>query len=338
MLLKSFTLLFLLFSSSSYSSASSKEDASTKGQKLVVYTHRNAQLIQPLFDEYQKQTGIKIEFLTGEPGALIQRLVAEGPGTPADIFISVDAGTLWEAEKQGLFIPLKSKVLEEKVPSSLRDPQGSWFGLSLRARTIFYNQEKVKVSDLKDYHDLANEKWKGKLCLRSSKKVYNQSLISMLIAESGNKKTTETVKGWVNNLSIPVFENDTKLLEIISRGDCHVGIANTYYLGRLQKDGKAMNVGVYFPPQTHMNISGAGVLRHSQRKQEAQKFLEWLTTNTAQKLFADSNLEYPVVPGIQPDPIVVSWGEPKYSKQFPLIKAGELQQQAMKIIEQTKYQ
>lgn len=338
-----FTLMFILFLESSWANgvgASNKDVRPSAGsaKKLVVYTHRNAQLIKPMFDEYQKATGTEIEFLTGEPGALIERIAAEGSGTPADVFISVDAGTLWHATERGLFTPVDSKTLKESIPAALRDPRNHWFGLSLRARSIFYNKAKVDPSTLKDYESLGDASWKGKLCLRSSKKVYNQSLIAQMLSDLGVKQAEKAVAGWVQNLALPVFENDTRLLEAIARGDCQVGIANTYYLGRLQKEGKALNVGVFFPPRTHMNISGAGVVRWSKNKVEAQKFIEWMTTERGQKLFADSNLEYPIIKSVEADPIVKAWGQPPSVENFPIIKTGELQREAMKIIKSTKYE
>lgn len=310
--------------------------AQDKASKLVVYTHRNEQLIKPLFEEYKKQTGVTVEFMTGDPGALIERIKAEGKGTPADVFISVDAGTLWQAEKEGLFENIKSDVLKKSVPQELSSPSGAWYGLSLRARTLFYNKSKVKAEELSDYTALSTPAWKGRLCLRTSKKVYNQSLVAMIISEKGAANTEKIVKGWVDNLALDVFDNDTKLLEAIDSGKCQVGIANTYYFGRMVKEGKGKNVGVFFPKETHMNISGGGVLKHSKNKAEAQKFLEWLVTPTAQKLFADSNLEYPIVPGIEPDPIVKSWGTPSYAKA-PIYKAGELQRAAIGLMDKVKY-
>ncbi len=332
------TSLFTVITLGAFFPAHSQSKNTETGKKLVVYTHRNAQLIQPLFDEYKKQTGTNIEFLTGDPGALIERLKAEGSGSPADVFISVDAGTLWEASQKGLFSPIDSKILNSKVPAHLRSSDQTWYGLSLRARTIFFHKEKVKPTDLKDYGDLASERWKGKLCLRTSKKVYNQSLVAMMIAELGEDKTKTVVSGWVKNLAHPVFDNDTKLLEAIDKGHCQVGIANTYYLGKLIKEGKASNVGVYFPKPTHLNISGGAVTKHSKQKKEAQAFLEWLTTDTAQKLFADSNLEYPIVPNIPADPIVQAWGQPNQSPKFKISQAGELQRQAIGLIDSVKYE
>ena len=323
-------ILILLLALTTYSSLYAES------KQLVVYTHRNEQLIKPLFDEFKKETGINVKFLTGDPGALIQRLKAEGVATPADLFISVDAGTLWLAEKEGLFQVTQSKLLDDRVPKHLRDPNGNWFGLSLRARTLFYNKEKVKPSELSDYANLALPAWKGRLCLRTSKKVYNHSLVAMLIDEHGVKKTEEIVEGWVANLASDVFENDTKLLEAIERGDCHVGIANTYYLGRLIEAGKVKNVAVHFPLKTHLNISGGGILRHSKNKAQALQLLEWLTTPKAQKLFADSNMEYAVTADVPAAKVIEDWGRPTAS-EWSLYRAGELQRQAMMLMDRANY-
>lgn len=304
--------------------------------KITVYTHRNEQLIKPLFEAYQKESGVEVEFLTGDAGALLQRVKAEGAGTKADLFISVDAGSLWLAQQDNLFEPVKSEILNKNIPEFLRDPKGNWFGLSLRARTIFYNKDKVKKDELTDYAGLADPKWKGRLCLRTSKKVYNQSLVAMLIDQYGEKKAESIVKGWVSNLATEVFSNDTKLLEAISSGECHIGFANTYYMARLQQDKKALNVKAHFPKNTHINISGGGVLKHSDNKKAAQALLEWLTTPKAQKMFADSNMEYAVVEGIEPAPIVKAWGEPKASTQ-PLYRAGELQRKAIMLMDRQNY-
>ena len=201
--------------------------------ELVVYSARNEQLIKPLFDAYTKETGTPIKFLTGSESALLEKLKTEGAATPADILITVDAGNLWLAASQGVLAKVKSKTLDANIPKHLRDPDGRWYGFSVRARTIVYNTNKVKPSDLSTYEDLADSKWKGRLCLRTSKKVYNQSLTAMLIAQHGEKKTEELVKGWVANLAVEPFSNDTKVMEAIAAGQCDVGIVNTYYYGRL---------------------------------------------------------------------------------------------------------
>lgn len=308
--------------------------------ELVVYSARNEQLIKPVFDAYTKATGVAIRFITDKEGPLLARLKSEGANSPADLLITVDAGNLWQAAQEGLLQPVESKTLDAAVPEHLRDPGQRWFGLSVRARTMYYNPNVVKPSALSTYEDLADPKWKGKLCLRSAKKVYNQSLVAMMIAKSGEAATEQVVKGWVANLAAPPFADDTKLLEAISAGQCAVGIANTYYYGRLAKKQPALAVQTFWPNQAadgvHVNIAGAGVTAQSKHKAEAVAFLEWLASPQAQNLFADENLEYPVNPAVQPAASVAAWGEFK-SNLINVAKAGELQAQAVKLMDRAGY-
>ncbi len=279
--------------------------ASASAAEVVVYSARNEQLIKPLFDAYTKETGVKVTFVTDKEGALLQRLKAEGQNTPADMLITVDAGNLWEAAREGLLKPVKSKILAANVPAHLRDPGNQWFGLSVRARTIFYNTRKVKPADLSTYEDLGSPKWKGRLCLRTSKKVYNQSLVAMMIAEHGEPKAEQVVKSWVANLATDPFPDDTKMLEAVAAGQCDVGIANTYYFGRLMEKKPGLPLAVFWPNQkgsgVHVNVSGAGLTRYAKHEKDALALLEWLSSPKAQNLFADVNLEYPVNPAVKSD-------------------------------------
>ncbi len=313
---------------------------SVSAAEVVVYSARNEQLIKPLFDAYTKDTGVEVKFITDKEGALLQRLKAEGQNTPADMLITVDAGNLWEAAKEGLLKPVQSKTLNANVPAYLRDPGDQWFGLSVRARTIFYNNQKVKPGDLSTYEDLGNAKWKGRLCLRTSKKVYNQSLVAMMIAEHGAAKTEQIVKSWVANLATDPFPDDTKMLEAIAAGQCDVGIANTYYYGRLMEKKAGLPLSVFWPNQkaggVHVNVSGAGIVKYAKHEKEAVALLEWLSSPKAQNLFADVNMEYPVNPAVKADPVVAAWGS---FKQNPvnLAKAGELQAEAVKLMDRAGY-
>ncbi len=307
---------------------------------VVVYSARNEQLIKPLFDAYTKETGVNIKFVTGKEGPLMQRLKSEGANTPADVLLTVDAGNLWQAANEGLLKSVDSKVLNENVPAHLRDPNNQWFGLSVRARTIVYNTKNVKDGELSTYEDLASDHWKGRVCLRTSKKVYNQSLVAMLIAEHGEAKTEEIVKGWVANLATRPFSNDTKMMEAIAAGQCDVGIANTYYFGRLQKKEPATPLKLFWPNQdgngVHVNISGAGVTKHAKNVEGAVKLLEWMSSTEAQNLFADSNMEYPVNESVKPAPAVAAWGEFK-GNQINVAKAGELQVDSVKLMDRAGY-
>lgn len=311
-----------------------------EAEEVVVYSARNEQLIKPVFDAYTRATGVTVKFITDKEGPLLARLKAEGPNTPADLLITVDAGNLWQAAREGVLEPVRSKVLEANVPASLRDPEGHWFGLSVRARTIFYNTQKVRPAELSTYEDLASPKWKGRLCLRTSKKVYNQSLVAMLIAEHGEARTEEIVRGWVNNLATEPFPDDTKLLQAVAAGQCDVGIANTYYYGRLMQKHPELPLGIFWANQkgsgVHVNVSGAGVTRHAKHEKEAIRLLEWLSSPEAQNLFADVNMEYPVNPFVKPDPVVAAWGHFK-KNPINVAKAGELQAAAVKLMDRAGY-
>jgi len=308
----------------------------SKKPALVIYSSRQEQLLKPLIDAYKAEHGVEIKVLSDKPGPLNERLKSEGKRSPADILITVDAGNLWNATQHDLLEPIQSKILKANIPSSLQDPDGKWFGFSIRARTIFFNSKTVKPSELSTYEDLAHEKWKGKLCLRSSSSVYNQSLTASFIEAHGATTTQEILKKWVSNLAATPFPDDTILLKAIASGQCAVGISNTYYYGRLIKEDPKLNVAIFWPDQNgrgvHINISGAGIIKSSKNKIEAQKFLEWLSSDKAQKIFADSNMEFPVNPAITPDPIVQAWGT---FKQDPINVSiyGKRQIEAVKMLD-----
>lgn len=307
---------------------------------LNVYSERKEHLVKPVFDAYTKKTGVVIATLTDNASTLIERLKGEADKSPADLLMTVDAGNLWSAAKAGLFEPVSSKSLEAAVPAVLRDPENRWFGLSQRARTIVYNPERVKPEDIKNYQHLAEPQFKKRLCLRSAKKVYNQSLVAMLIAEQGEAAVEKMVKGWVANLAAPVFQDDTKLIEAIDAGQCDLGIVNTYYYGRLVEKNPKLKAKLFWPSASdggvHVNISGAGILKHAPHKAEAIKFLEWLASDEAQGLFADVNHEYPVNPKVKPSAFVASWGSFS-TKLINVAKTGELQESAIKLMDRAGY-
>ena len=313
---------------------------SAHAAEVVVYSARNEQLIKPLFDAFTQETGITVKFITDKEGPLLQRLKTEGKDTPADVLLTVDAGNLWQAANEGLLRPVASPTLERNIPAHLRDPQNRWFGLSVRARTVVYNPKKVKPAALSTYEDLAAPKWRGKLCLRTSKKVYNQSLVAMLIAEHGVEKTEDIVKGWVANLATDVFPDDTKLIQAVAAGQCAVGIVNTYYFGRLQQKEPQLQAALFWPNQrgagVHVNVSGAGVVKAAKHPQEAQRLLELLSSHAEQNRFADENFEYPANPAVESAPAVAAWGKFKHN-QINVAKAGELQAEAVKLMDRAGY-
>jgi len=313
---------------------------SKPSNELAIYSARNEQLIKPVFDRYTAETGVPIRFVTDDAGPLIERLAAEGANSPADILLTVDAGELWHAANRGLLRPVESAVLSKDIPASLRDPENRWFGLSVRARTIVYSTERVKPEELSTYEALADPRWRGKLCLRTSKKVYNQSLVAMLIAQHGEEQTEKIVLGWVENLATDVFSNDILLMEAIAAGQCDIGIVNTYYFGRLLRDKPTIPVKLFWPDQNgsgvHVNVSGAGITTHAPHAEAAQKFLEWLSKQESQSMFAGLNLEYPANPAVKADPIVLAWGDFK-SNPINVAKAGELQANAVKLMDRAGY-
>ena len=310
------------------------------GQTVTIYSSRNEQLIKPLLDKYTEKTGVKIELVTDKTGPLMARLQAEGKNTPADMLLTVDAGNLWQAAEQGLLQPVSSTILETNVPAKYRDPKGQWTGLSLRARTIFYDPSKVSADQLSTYADLADPKWKGKLCLRSSKAVYNQSLVASMMENLGEEKTEEIIRGWVANLATDVFSDDTSMLEAIAAGQCEVGIANSYYYGRLLDEKPNFPVKIFWANQgttgTHVNISGAGVIANSDNPDGALKLMEWLSSDEAQGLYASSDKEYPVKVGIDESELLRSWG-PFKQDSISVQKFGELQTQAIQMMDKAGY-
>ncbi len=321
------SLLLAIVASSSVSQAATP---------LVVYSERREPLIQPIFAQYTRETGIEVRYLTDVAPVLIERLAAEGKATPADVFLAVDAGSLWQAAERELLKPIQSASLEAAVPANLRDAQGRWFGISQRARTIIYSTERVDAKTLSTYAALAEDQWRGKLCLRSSKKIYNQSLIAMMIARVGEAETEKVVRGWVANLAAPPFADDTLLAQAIAAGRCDVGIVNTYYLGRMIKDTPDLPVTVFWPDQAaagvHVNISGAGVVAASQQPAAAQALLEWLASKPIQAEFAALNLEFPVRTDVAADPVVAAWG-PFRADRIHVAEAGRLQADAVRLMD-----
>jgi iron(III) transport system substrate-binding protein len=339
-------------SSAPSSSAPSVADGATAGQvvteteavmpegPVVVYSSRQEYLIKPIFDRFTEETGIEVQLQTGEEGPLIARLQAEGSATFADILYTVDAGNLWSAASKGLLQPISSPTLEADIPANLRDPQNQWFGLSVRARTIVYSTARVQPEELSTYEALADPKWKGRLCLRTSKKVYNMSLVATMIDRLGAAKTEEVVKGWVANLATGPMSSDNLIVQAIAAGQCDVGIVNTYYLGQEQQKDPAIPVALFWANQAesgvHVNISGAGITAHAKHKDAAIKLIEWLSSSEPQQMFSELNLEYPANAAIQPVALVQGWGTFK-PDPINVETAGRLQAEAVMLMDRADY-
>ena len=300
------------------SSIAQTQVAQTGGDFINLYSSRHYNTDDELYENFRRITGIQVNLLEGKADELLERIKIEGSSSPADVFMTVDAGRLWAADQDGIFSPVSSAMLSEKIPASLRHPAGHWFGFSKRARVIMYNKDRVNPSELSTYEDLANPKWRGKILIRSSSNIYNQSLVASLIANLGVSATEEWARALVANFARSPEGNDRAQIEGAASGLGDIAIANTYYLPRYAKDNdpakKAIfdKIGVFFPNQggrgTHVNISGAGIIASSPRKANATKFLEYMASPTAQVFFAQGNNEYPVVEGIALDPVVATFG------------------------------
>ncbi|MBE9115423.1 Fe(3+) ABC transporter substrate-binding protein [Lusitaniella coriacea LEGE 07157] len=287
--------------------------------EVNLYSSRHYDSDQELYDNFTKETGIKVNLIEGKAAELIERIESEGENSPADVLITVDVGNLWKAEQEGILQPVSSSVLESTVPANFRDSEGSWFALTKRARVIIYNKENVKPGELSTYEDLADPKWKGRICMRSSDNIYNQSLVASVVEKAGEEKAEEWLKGLVANFARSPEGNDVGQIKSVASGECDISLVNTYYVARLKQSDEAENqeivekIGVFFPNQeeegTHVNISGAGVAVNAPNQENAVQFLEYLTTPEAQEVFANANNEYPVVIGAESNEVVEGLGE-----------------------------
>lgn len=290
--------------------------AATRAVNLYSSRHYNTD--SELYGTFTRQTGIKVNLVEGKADELIERIKSEGDNSPADVFITVDAGRLWRAEAAELFAPVNAAVLTERIPASLSHPDGLWFGFSRRARVLMYNQERVDPATLSTYEDLANPRWQGRLLVRSSNNVYNQSLVAAMIEAHGVQETEDWCRGLVANFARPPQGNDRAQIEAAAAGVGDVAIANTYYLARYRASRRpteqaiGAKIGVFFPNQTgrgaHVNISGGGLVKTAPNPEGAIQFLEYLASPAAQRFFTHGNFEYPVVEGIPWDPVLESFG------------------------------
>lgn len=316
--------------------------ADEEASQITVYSARAEHLIKPLFEQYEEQTGTEIRYITDSAGALIQRLKAEGSNTPADILLTVDAGNLWQASEEGLFQPLDSDAVRANIPAHLRADNEEWTALSVRARTIVYSTERVDPSELSSYEALADDKWEGRLCLRTAKKVYNQSLVATMIETLGEEQTESIVEGWVANLAAEPFSNDTSAMEAVLAAQCDVTLVNTYYFGRLKQDNPEAELALFWPNQgedergVHVNVSGAGITKHAKQPEAARELIEWLSSAEAQGQFAEVNQEYPANATVEPSEGVAAWGDFK-ADSVNVEAAGRLQADAIKLMDRAGY-
>ncbi|MEM6673391.1 MAG: Fe(3+) ABC transporter substrate-binding protein [Planctomycetota bacterium] len=309
--------------------------------ELIVYSSRHYDSDQKLYEAFESETGIRIKLTEDSGDSLLARL--KDPNAPGDVLMTVDAGRLWAADEAGLFQPTRSAVLEERIPENLRHQEGHWFGLSMRARCIFYNRERVSPSELTDYESLADPKWKGRVLIRSSSNVYNQSLVGSVIARRGKETAEAWVKGLVANFARKPQGGDTDQLRALAAGEGDVAVANSYYYARLMKsdDPKdkevVQRVGIFFPNQkgrgTHVNVGGAGVLKASKNVDAAKRFLEFLASDRAQTIFSSGNNEFPVVPGVACDAALKPWTEYRFDQKTSVAEFGSLTGEALRMMD-----
>lgn len=314
---------------------------------LNLYSSRHYDTDEQLYNGFTEQTGIRVNLIEAGSDELIERIKSEGSNSPADVLITVDAGRLWRADREGLFAPVQSETLESVIPSYLRHPEGHWFGLSKRARVIMYNRDRVNPADLSTYEDLANSKWEGQILVRSSSNIYNQSLVGSLIAAHGSEKTLEWCKGLVSNFARRPTGNDTAQIRACAAGMGNIAIANTYYLARLAESDNesdreiARKVAPFFPNQrgrgAHVNISGAGVVRTAPNPEAAKAFLEYLVSYEAQEVFAKGNNEYPVRANVPLDPELASFGQFQEDNVSAAV-FGKNNPEALRIMQQAGWQ
>ena len=287
--------------------------------EVNIYSARKEALIKPLLENFSKKTGIEVNLITGKADTFIKRLEIEGKNTPADILLTVDAARLVRAKEKGLLQKVNSAVLNEVIPNSLRDIDNLWFGLSLRSRVIIYAPERVEMKDLSDYIDLSNTKWRNRICVRSSSNIYNQSLVSSMIAHYGIDKTEAWAKGLVENFARNPKGGDRDQIKAVAAGVCDIALVNNYYLAGMLDSGQedeisaAMKVKLFWPGQegygAHVNISGAGIIKYAKNQKEAIELLEYLVTDDVQEWYSNVNYEYSINPKIKSTGVLKKWGE-----------------------------
>lgn len=310
--------------------------------ELNLYSARHYDSDERLYTAFTEETGIEVNVLEGDSDQLIERIQREGVASPADVMMTVDAGRLWRAEQEGIFQGVESDVLDERLPESMRHPEGLWFGFSQRARAIYYNRENFDPSQISSYEDLADPQFEGEVCIRSSNNIYNQSLLASMIAHHGEEGAEEWAQGVVDNMARDPEGGDTDQIRGVATGQCDLAVANHYYYVRLLKSDDdadreaARKVGIIFPNQdgrgAHVNVGGAGVVEGAPNHENAVRFLEFLSSDTAQEIFASGNNEFPVVDGVKKDPVLESWGNFK-KDNLNISELGENNPEAIRIFD-----
>ncbi|MGI9492507.1 MAG: Fe(3+) ABC transporter substrate-binding protein [Geminicoccaceae bacterium] len=326
--------------------------AQAAADEVNVYSSRHYSTDQALYDDFTEATGIQVNLIEAKGDALIERMLAEGESSPADVFITVDGSRIARAVEAGLYQPISSEALTAAIPEQLRHPDGLWFGLSTRVRSVVYAKDRVDPSEITSYEDLIDPKWVARICIRSSSNVYNQSLVASMIAADGLEAAERWANGIVANMARAPQGGDTDQIKAVATGECDVAVANHYYLARLDSSDKAEDnaiadaVGIIFPNQdganqegrgAHANVSAAGVAAHAPNRDAAVKFIEYLATPSAQAYFAEGNLEYPVVEDVKLSPVLQEWGSFK-TDAVAITAYGENNAEALKAMDRAGWQ
>jgi iron(III) transport system substrate-binding protein len=316
--------------------------ATASAEEVNVYSARKEQLIKPLLDEFSRETGIEVNLITSKANALLKRLETEGESSPADVLVTTDAGRLHRAKEAGVLQPAMTEALQSKLPVNLQDKDNYWVGLTTRARVIVYAKDRVNPSELSTYEALADDKWRNRICIRSSNNIYNQSLVASMIAHRGADATEEWAKGLVKNMARKPAGGDRDQIKAVAAGQCDVAVVNTYYLGKMihspdaaQQDA-AEQVAIFWPNQshrgTHVNVSGIAITKAADNKDNALKLVDFMLSEDAQKWYAEVNHEYPVVEGVAWSDTLKDWGQFE-SDALNLSRLGELNTQALRIMD-----
>ncbi|MGH1357416.1 MAG: Fe(3+) ABC transporter substrate-binding protein [Burkholderiaceae bacterium] len=318
----------------------------TAAEELNLYSYRQPFLIKPLMDAFTAQTGTKVNIVYAQKG-MLERIKSEGANSPADLVLTVDIGRLNDMANAGVLAETSSKTLSERIPANLRDPKGKWYGLTTRARVLFVSKDRIDSGAAFTYESLADAAYRGKICTRSGKHVYNISLIASVIAHLGESKAEDWLKGVKANLNGKPRGNDRAQAKAIHAGECDIGIGNSYYYGKMVSNDKkpeqkdwAKSIRVVFPNQdsygTHVNVSGAGVLKGSDNKEAAIALIEFLSSDKAQQIYAQQNFEYPVVPGVKADAITATLGSFK-PDELSLTEVAKYRATAAKLVDKVGF-
>ena len=310
--------------------------------EVNIYSARQEALIKPLLDKFSEQTAVKVNLVTGKGDALLTRLINEGENSPADILLTVDAGRLYRAQQANVLKPINSSSIKELVPDNLKSSDDMWAGLSIRARVIIYSKDRVSAEDLDSYESLADEQWSGRICIRSSSNIYNQSMVAGMIAQNGLEKTEQWLQGFTANFARKPAGGDRDQIKAVAAGECDVAIANSYYLGHMlnssdeSQRSAAEKVSLFWPNQkdrgTHINISGAGITTSSKNTLNAEKLIAFLASDESQRWYAEKNNEFPIRENVEISPILQSWG-PFRADKINVTQLGEYNSEAIKAMD-----